>query len=167
MKHLRLALLHLACVGPNALAALILAFVMVMWGQQTHVIKGVAFVELDPDSWLARGPYKMWGGTTFGPHGVMVNYAQLGVADHELVHTEQMQAEAVQNIVLTALMSLTTGFGTATLICVLWWVLSPLTALTAANLTALLRGEKGYLGSHFEEGARAHDHEEHKEPNGR
>lgn len=78
------------------------------------------------------------------------------LADHELTHVEQFEAEAAQNMVLTILSGLV-----GSLVGVLvwpwmlgWWALGGLTAIGSGNITAWLRGEHPYLGSHFEEAAR-------------
>jgi hypothetical protein len=161
VKLIRLALLHAVCAGPNLLTALILTFIRLAWGKKTHWVKGVCIVELDAKKWLARGPYKKWGGTTFGPHGFMINDGSMHVADHELIHTEQMQAEALQNSIITGVVFALSGFSWMTLAFAIWWALGPLTALVAGNLTAVLRGETFYLGSHFEEAAYALDDKDH------
>jgi hypothetical protein len=190
---MRRLLLYLASALPDAVALLIGGFLRLMWGRRMARKWGVLWVELSDApgfrGWFARGPYKEWGGTTFGhviliqaghlawadatdeqirmvegqdPHKFVVTpdlydvALTLSLAQHELQHTEQFEAEAVQNLVLNVLAVLVGTLTGAVLwpYTLVWWALGGLTAIGAGNITAFLRGEDAYLGSHFEEAAR-------------
>ncbi len=80
----------------------------------------------------------------------------LALAQHELQHTEQFEAEAIQNFVMNVLAVLAGLLWGVTLwpYTLVWWALGGLSAIGSGNITAWLRGENAYTGSHFEEAAR-------------
>src|SRR5262249_29467778 len=94
---------------------------------------------------------KGWGATTFG-HGIIFAWDHLDydpIWMHELVHVEQFEAESLQDAALLLILGLMGH----------WWLgllvaaFGVLTDVFAANITAWLRGEDAYLGSHLEEAA--------------
>lgn len=133
--------------------------------------------------WFARVPYDKWGGTTFG-HVILVTDGgldwidlqqetidQLASADlsklkgeehdlawavqlalHELTHVEQFEAACLTAVfVVAALMD----FAPLRLWALGWWTFVGLITFFGGNLTAVLRNEAFYGGSHFEEAAYA------------
>lgn len=135
---------------------LILAFIRVVWGSESEWKDGVWWVRLSEKSWPANTWFEKWGATTFG-HGVMVshkdhNWRGEGLRAHELVHVEQYEQESVQGAIIFVMMASTPWWWTG----LIWWSIGGLLEMFTGFITAWLRGEKAYRGSHLEEAARAH-----------
>jgi hypothetical protein len=149
---------------PDLLAWAILVLLRPLAGKRLVVKHGCLALELRP-GWFRnlygnpettpKGGF-VRGATTLGPHAVLFNLGELDLADiwqHELVHVEQYESEAVQNAVLTAFLS-PWGLGPfVTILGLAWWTLGGLLAMLAGYATAFLRNEPTYRGSHFEEAA--------------
>ncbi len=93
----------------------------------------------------------------FAQNATLHDYAlTLALAQHEITHVEQFESEAIQNCVMNILAVLAGLLWGVTLwpYTLAWWAVGGLTAIGAGNITAFLRGEAPYTGSHFEEAAR-------------
>jgi hypothetical protein len=145
--------LYLATFPMDVVALVLGVLVRVTWGRLWHVEAGVLVVELDSASWPVRTWYRRWGGTTVS-HLVILNGA-LGqdslekVFEHELVHVEQCEANAVAGLFV----ALGATLGGPAWVGLLIWAVLPAIIYGAASLTAVLRGESGYRGNHLEEAA--------------
>jgi len=161
----RYVFLRLLCLPMDLVGFLIVLTVGLAWGKKGNKVgwdNRVFWAQIDDDSWPAKTWYRRWGATTFA-HNIMFGRSQIDRPDlwaHELTHVEQYEAEAVQATGLVF-----AGWG-------LWQlglsldVLFPsfllflcafngLSVFAAGMLTAWLRGEDPYTGSHLEESARA------------
>lgn len=146
------ALIYLWSLPSDLVAWAIVLFVHLLWGHRLVRRHGVLATELHPTSWPSRTWYKNWGATTFG-HGIMFNDGELEREDlwrHELVHVEQYESEALQNLGILAYF-LVVGPWWAGLA---WCALGGLLSMVSGFGTAFCRGEGPYTGSHLEEAAR-------------
>lgn len=113
-----------------------------------------------------RGTYRTWGGTTlghggfYGP-GITGDEAWSRVQEHEHVHVEQFEASMLRSFITsliwgTVLLAFGHWIAATVAFLLMWW--SGYLWMGIANwVTAALRGEPAYYGSHHEESARAQD----------
>lgn len=150
-------LLRRVLVAPLMLIGwLIVLAIRAMWGRELFWHEGVLVVRLDPTSWPLNpakkggGWYRGWAGTSFG-HGIMLTHgAPVEVLAHELVHSEQHDANAVGGLLLAI-----PFFFVAWWAALIVWLLAPLVMYVGGLAVAWLRGEKvgAYRGNHLEEAA--------------
>ncbi len=152
-------ILYAICLPWDLIGWAIVLTVRMLWGHKLKWYKGVLMVELSGSSWPSRTWYSGWGGTTFG-HSMMFAYEHMdikSIVKHEFIHVEQVEAGMVYSLSMALVVFLITG---------IWWL--PLVIWTtggammagAGFLTAWLRDENPYSGSHTEEAAYAQDDEE-------
>lgn len=115
-----------------------------------------------PDVHDIYGPYRTWAGTVLSPHSIMYGPGRRvpgkwwGVQHHEHIHSEQGEASMLYAFWFTlppliyGLVYSLTGLWVMSLIL---WVLSFIIMVVVNTLTAVLRGEPAYMGSHHEEHA--------------
>jgi hypothetical protein len=127
-------------------------FIRAAWGASLVWREGSLVVTLREGSWPMRTWYREWGGTTFG-HGVMLASGQPpSVLMHELVHVEQIEANAIVGFLFFGLLVCFGGWWLGLIL----WPLTPALAYGAASLVAWMRSEpNAYKGNHLEEAAYA------------
>jgi hypothetical protein len=158
------AFLYIGTFPSDVLMWLAIVIVRALWGRSMRWSHGVVVVHLAHDSWPLNqtkkfgGWYAKWGGTAIG-HAVMINGAMSGdqiatVMSHELIHVEQFESHGLATIALVL------AFAPFTWpLALVVWLVFPWVLYGAGMLTALLRGEDPYRGSHLEEAAyRGQDH---------
>ncbi|KKN81408.1 hypothetical protein LCGC14_0320210 [marine sediment metagenome] len=141
-------IIYVATSGANLIGLIGLLFMYALGGHRFFTYRGALFMELGLNRWFTRKFYQEWGGSTFGPHMIMVKEdMDRPLWDAELRHGEQMTSEAFEKIAIGVVMNV---FGIPWWIPATWWALGGLIAILMAMLTATLRGEHPYYGSHFE-----------------
>jgi hypothetical protein len=187
MKTWRHILLYLVCLPADLVGWSIVLFARLAWGEkltwETPKSIGrpggpVLTCDLREDSWPVtpgkwpKGFYLQkterqkgshphtWGGTTFG-HAIFYGPGRRGFPEdpwepiqvHEHVHVEQFEAAMLRS----ALVGLVVALGGQTTLGLVIWCLGYVLMLVASWVTAILRGEDPYRGSHHEEAAYAID----------
>jgi len=150
MRGLRILLFAIASL-PGVLFAIPPLLVWLIWGENLHMdVKRMAVVfSLKPASWPMRTWYRKWGGTTFG-HVIMTRpEVSKGLLDHEAVHVEQFDGNALLCLALgiAVVVSGRSWVGLAI------WGLGPWAQYISAGIVAVLRGESFYRGNANEESA--------------
>ena len=125
----------------------IVLFVHLAWGQHLWWERGILITRLAERSWPMRTWFRRWGGFTPG-HAMMLSHtADVRVIEHEMVHVEQHEANAIAGLVLGL------AFVWASPFTLLAWLLMPLFCYLAAMLVAVLHGKNAYRGNHLETAA--------------
>ena len=147
----------LVCLPSDIIVWLATLVVWALWGTKLHWCNGL-WCELKESSWPARTWYKPWGGTTFG-HGGFYNDGLSGekgidtyIEFHENIHVEQYEAGMLRTFIIALAILIFTGNW---ILAGAIWISGGLLTFGPNWLTALLRGEPAYRGSHHEEAAYA------------
>lgn len=169
------AFLYVASLLPDALYGWpIVLFCRLFWGEALRWEDGVLRCRAKKESWLDRTFGAKWGAVTLSPHSIVYMPMDLWPEEleepretqyHEHIHVEQGEAAQaaafLEAIVFLALLLIVWEPVWAGIIPVLLWGTGHARKSGAAQLTALLRGEKGsgkyggqYIGAHTEEAAR-------------
>ena len=182
------AFLYLASFVPDALYGWpIVLFCRLFWGEALCWEDGVLRCRAKEDSWLQRTYGDKWGAVTLSPHAIVYMQMTLWPEEldepretqrHEHIHVEQgesAQLSAFLEALVWLVVLLIVGEPVwAGIVSVLLWGTGHARKSGAANLTAILRGEKGsadgkygggYIGAHTEEAARTGsnpDHDRHR-----
>jgi len=166
IAHVKYVFLRVLCAPMDLIGLTIVLTVGILWGKKANAMgfdNRVFWAQIDEDSWPGKTWYRPWGATTFAHNVMFGRNGQIHRPDlwaHELNHVEQYEAEAVQATAIVSVFGLLKllGIPAEALLYMFMMFLMAFNGLTvfgSAMITAWLRGEDAYSGSHLEEASRA------------
>jgi hypothetical protein len=150
-KYAKLAILYLLVLAHALVYSIPGWVVYLLWGKKLEWKEGVFVFLLKPKSWPLRTWFKKWSGMCLGLL-IFLRHFRRKLFDHEKVHTEQFQGQALAGLIIGSALALR-GFSVVESVVV--GLSLPVLLYLCASAVAWLRGEDSYRGNVNEEAARA------------